>query len=126
MKPEQSIQNAFCAYVRLNHPDIIFTSDASGLAISVGQRIGMTIQRSAGKIPDFIMLEPNKEYHGLVIEFKTEECDIQHALASSAKRYDHIKSQYETLKRLGEKGYKAIFACGYKEALEIFLKYTES
>ena len=59
--------------MKLQFPNIVFTCDASGVRLTMGQATSLKAQRSVHKIPDMIILKPNAEYHGLILELKSED-----------------------------------------------------
>tara|TARA_R110000868_G_scaffold128010_1_gene335938 strand:- start:1727 stop:2101 length:375 start_codon:yes stop_codon:yes gene_type:complete len=113
MKHEEALQMAVCTYIKLQYPNTIFTSESSGLKLTIGQSVKAKKMRSSDKLPDLWILCPNKHYHGLFIELKT---DPIYKKDMATFKTDHIKSQAKTIKRLCDLGYYAEFAIGFKEA----------
>lgn len=119
MQKEKDLHNAFAKWMKYQYPDVIFTSDASGLRVSVGLRTQLKAQRSNHKIPDVIILHPRGKYHGLILELKVSGIYRQNGNFVS----DHVREQAETLLKLNELGYMALFAVGLDKAMEIVNTY---
>jgi hypothetical protein len=121
MKKEESLQIAVSNYLRLQYPGVIFTSESSGIRLTIGQAIKAKKQRSNCKLPDMIILEPKGDFKGLCLELKKEG---EKVFQKNGEPYSgHIKEQYETLKRLSDKGYFAGFVCGFDHAKKIIDTY---
>ena len=121
MKQEENLQIAVCTYLRLNYPSVIFTSESSGVRLTMGQAVKAKKMRSGGKLPDLWILEPRGGYHGLFIELKAEP----YLKKDGWFKTPHIKEQAETIARLMNKGYAATFAVGFdqaKEAIDVYMK----
>ena len=120
-KREESIQLAVCTYLKLQHPDIIFTCDlSSGMKLTIGQSVKSAKMRSSRGLPDIMILEPRGEgefrYCGLMIELKSEKAGNKNG---TVKATDHTREQAAILERLEKKGYMAKFAIGFEEAKNI-------
>jgi hypothetical protein len=113
---EEQIQLQVCAYIRAKYPNAVFTSDASGLKMPIGQAVKWSKMKSARGIPDLILLEPRGPFCGLCIELKRsrEELYKKNGLYRNEK---HIQEQAAMLSRLSLKGYRSVFACGYGPAV---------
>jgi len=113
---------AVCQYLKVRYPNTIFLSDASGVRVSMGVARQIKPLKSSRGIPDIIILEPRGGFHGLLIEIKATGVKV---FKKNGEIYsdDHIKEQWEVLKRLQMKGYKAVFACGQDEAMSVVDKY---
>lgn len=79
-------------------------------------------QRSVHKIPDMIILKPNAEYHGLILELKSEDSS-PYLKDGSLSKGQHIQEQNQTLTTLLNIGYYAIFAVGFDNAKKIIDDY---
>ena len=101
MKKEESLQLAVCNYLRLQYPDVIFTSESSGVRLTMGQAVKAKKMRSGSKLPDLLILEPKGKYSGLFIELKSEYPFKK----NGEPKTDHIKEQMQMIERLREKGY---------------------
>jgi hypothetical protein len=119
MKPEEIIHKQICLYLRKQYPDVIFTSEPSGLRLPIGLAVKLSKLRSGAKLPDLWIMEPKANYGGLFIELKAE------GILKKNWEYKtpHIKAQAETIKRLIDKGYYASFAVGFEDAKNIIDDY---
>jgi len=118
---EQSIHAQVCAYLKAQYPHVIFTSEASGLRLTIGQAKKMKALRSSSGLPDLWVMEPSTNYHGLFIELKAEG-----VLKRNGRfKTDHIKEQGEVMERLNKKGYYAQFAIGFEHAKSIIDEYLK-
>jgi hypothetical protein len=122
MVKEQSIHIQLCNYVRLKYPDVIFTSESSGIRLTMGQAVKAKKLRSSSKLPDFWMAEPRGEYKGFFLELKRSRDEVFRK-DGSLKKDEHVKGQMEILERLQKKGYYAYFACGIDEAIDFVDSY---
>lgn len=122
-KREEGVQAALALYIKMNYPDVIFTAESSGLKVTIGQAVKMKNQRSKGKLPDVLILEPRGTFAGLVIELKHDDIDIGKALLSDAKRWDHLKEQHLMLERLATKGYQSAMLAGFDACKKMVDKY---
>ncbi len=119
MKREEAIQKAVCIYLRLQYPSVIFTSESSGVKLTMGQAVKAKKMRSGDKLPDLWILEPSKGYHGLLIELKAEDPYTK----KGTPKTDHIAKQLETIAKLNDKGYCAVMCNGFNEAKQMIDSY---
>lgn len=121
-KKEESLSRAVSSYLKIQYRDIVFTCDASGVRLTIGQATSLKAQRSVHKIPDMIILKPNSKYYGLILELKSEDSSpyLKDGSLSSGK---HIQEQNQTLNELMKIGYYAVFAVGFDGAKNIIDKY---
>ena len=122
-KQEEIIHTQICDFLNLQYPNVIFTSDASGVFVGKYRAIIMSKQRSKHKIPDLLIFEPKGKYKGLFIEIKRNESEVFLKDRITMKKSDHIKEQYKTLQLLDEKGYFATFGFGFLHTVEVIKKY---
>lgn len=113
-KHEENIHVAIANYIKMQYPDVIFTSDSSGIRVAMHTAIQMKKQRSVHKLPDLIILEPRKGYHGLIIELKKNKSEYLLKNGSLSQK-KHIQEQAATLDLLRNKGYFADFAGGFDD-----------
>ena len=111
---EESVHVQIAAYIRMQYPDVIFTSESSGIRVPMHLAVMMKKQRSAHKQPDMIILEPKGIYHGLILEIKKDQSEV-YLKDGSISKSKHIQDQLKTLCLLTDKGYYAHFACGFDE-----------
>lgn len=114
---EEAIHAQFCAYVRTRYPDVIFTSESSGIRLTMGQAVKAKKLRSGARLPDFWMAEPRGRFSGFFLELKRNHDEVFRK-DGSLKQDDRVLGQAGVLRRLSEKGYKAEFACGLQQAID--------
>lgn len=117
---EYQLCKSISTYIKLQYPKILFRFDYAGLNLSKAQAGRMKAIQGDRGFPDLTILEPNEQYNALFIELKTE--DVLR-LDLTKKSNEHIKEQYNYLKRLESKGYYACFAHTFDLAKEIIDKY---
>lgn len=121
-KKEEQLSKAVSKYLKIQYPDVVFTCDASGVRLTMGQATALKAQRSVHKIPDMIILKPNGEYHGLILELKSEDSS-PYLKDGSLSKGQHIQEQNQTLTALLNIGYYAVFAVGFDQAKEVIDNY---
>jgi hypothetical protein len=120
---EKQIHSQVCRYLDLQYPKVIYTSDSSGVRVSIGMAKALKAIRCKGyKIPDLIIMHPNLFYHGLIIEIKK---DLSQILKKSGqfKNDKHIQEQLKSLEELKRLGYAAIFGCGFDHIKSVIDEY---
>ena len=123
-RKEEELQISVCAYLDLQYPNVIYTSDLSGIKLPVGLAVKASKQRTKKyKIPDLLILHPNNFYHGLILELKKSRSELYLKDNLTISKSKHIQEQLKTLLRLSEIGYKSCFACGFEECKEIIDVY---
>ena len=80
------------------------------------------LQKSGFKIPDLLILEPNKEFAGLMIELKIES---PYKLNGQIKTNEHLKGQAKSINILNGKGYYACFIWDFESAKNLIDKYLK-
>lgn len=121
---EYILQTQICNYLHLQYPEILFLSDTiAAVKLKPQQAIrNKSIQKHGFKTPDLLILEPRGKYHGLFIELKTE---TPYKLNGEIKasQNDHLKKQQESMNKLNEKGFFAVFSWGFDMTKEIIDNY---
>lgn len=113
---EKQEHKQLCLYLKDAYPHLIFTSDGSGLRLRLGQAIEWSQLKSGRGLPDLIILESNKKYHGLCIELKRSGEKL--TKRDGSYKTPHLVEQDGVLFRLRQKGYCALFCVGLDEARE--------
>ena len=122
MKKEESLQIAISEYLKLQYPSVVFTSESSGIRLTIGQAKKAKQQRSNHKLPDMIILEPNRKFKGICLELKKQSPYLKNGKLSQSK---HIQEQNKTLELLRNKGYLANFVWDFerfKSAFDAYMK----
>lgn len=123
-RKEEELQISVCEYLDLQYPNIIYTSDLSGIKLPVGLAVKASKQRTKKyKIPDLLILHPNNMYHGLILELKKSRSELYLKDNKTISNSKHIREQLKTLIRLSELGYKSCFSCGFDETKQIIDDY---
>ena len=120
---EAELQKQVAIYIRMQYPDVIFHSDfGSGVKLSPWQAKMQKMQNGGRRAwPDMMIAEPMGNYHGLFIELKREGARLKKQNGEWAS--SHIAEQNIMLNELSNKGYKAEFAIGFEQALDLIDDY---
>ena len=129
---EAELQANVALCIRMQYPDVLFHSDfGSGIKLKPWQAKAQKIQNGGRRAwPDMFIAEPRPrcidggwkyEWNGLFIELKREGTRLKKKNGEWAT--DHIAEQALVLEQLREKGYRAEFAVGYREAIQLIDDY---
>jgi hypothetical protein len=121
-KQEERLQSAIARYIRVQYPNVVFTSESSGIRVPMGLAVQMKAQRSKHKLPDLIILETNEKFSGLMIELKKDRKSI-YKKDGTFRKSEHVEAQRDTLRLLKSQGYMAVFGCGFEETKNIIDYY---
>lgn len=113
---EKAVHRQVCAYLKAQYPHVIFTSEASGIRLTIGQAKQIKALRSSRGLPDLMIFEPVPPFKGLFIELKREGVSV-------TGKDEHIAEQAEVLCTLMTKGYYGDFAVGFDEAKSLIDDY---
>ena len=125
---ESSLQMRVAEYLCRQYPDVQFHSDfGSGVKLSKIQAVTQLRQNGYRRgwpdmfIAEPVILEDGRGSYGLFIELKKEGTRLKKRNGEWAS--EHIAEQAEVLERLEYKGYRAVFAVGFDEAIKIIDEY---
>jgi hypothetical protein len=119
---EEQIHTQVCGYLTQCYPDVIYTSDLSGLYVSKYQAKKISNWKSCRGIPDLLIFEPRGGYYGLLLELKKDGTRVLKKDGTiPADR--HLQEQWRVLNLLEDKGYCTAFGVGYEGAKDIIDKY---
>jgi hypothetical protein len=122
---EKEVHKAICKYLDAQYPDVIYTSDPSGMRVSIGLVMEMKAKRCKRyKIPDLLILYPNGQYYGLFMEIKKDLSQIV-TKSGDIRKDKHTQEQLKTLEKMHNLGYAAVFAAGFdhaKQAIDLYFK----
>lgn len=120
---ESDLQIMVADYLRHWYPNVLFHSDfGSGIKLTMGQAIKQKRQNGGRRAwPDMFIAEPRGGYSGLFIELKKEGTRIKKKNGEWAS--EHIGEQAEVMDELVDRGYCAVFACGFDEAKSAIDQY---
>lgn len=127
-KTEENIQIAICKYLDLQYPNLIYTSDLSGIKLTIGQAVKAKAQRCKKyKIPDLLIFKDfydshSNFYSGLVIELKKSKSEV-FGVKNQVLKNKHVEAQIQSLHKLKSDGYFATFAFGFAGAKKIIDDY---
>ena len=126
MKEEQYIQTAICNYIRANYPEVIFTSDLSGIRLPMHLAKMVKPLKSSRGMPDLLILQPSSKYNysALFIELKAPGAKITKK-DGQLKSDPHLNEQRAIIDRLNQLGYSAHFAVGFEQARSIIDDYLK-
>jgi hypothetical protein len=124
MNREAYVHALLCNYIRANYPDVIFTSDLSGIRLPMGLARKVKPLKSSRGIPDLIILWPANGFHGLLLEIKaTDESVLR---KDGQMRADpHLCEQIQIIRRLRQLHYAAFFVNGVqagKKCIENYMR----
>lgn len=119
---EYRVHKAIATYMKAQYQNTVFTSDSSGIRLTIGNAIKMLALKSDDKIPDLFIFEARGGYHGLIIEIK-ESGKSPWRLDGTLRTDKHIQAQAKTLKKLNAVGYFACFGVGFDSIQAIIDKY---
>lgn len=120
---EAEIQKNVAIYIKTAYPEAIFHSDfGSGVKLTPRQAIMQKVQNGGRRAwPDMFIAEPIGKCHGLFVELKKDGVRIKKKNGEWAT--NHIEEQALVLQSLRDRGYKAEFAVGFNEAIDIIDEY---
>lgn len=137
IKKEEEIHLRVCDYLRKNYPDVLFRTDfSSGMKMSPGQAAKHKKFQKSRAWPDLFIAKSTMKieynhyageqflngYTGLFIELKAEGTKLYKKNGEMVAN-KHYQEQAEMLERLHSSGYKAEFAVGYDQAIQIITEY---
>jgi hypothetical protein len=122
---EQNIHNQICSYINLQYPNAYFLSDPSGIKLSKGMAVKLKKTRSKHAHLDIVMLEPQKNYKGLILEVKRSRDKI-YRKDGLMRNDEHILDQIRSINHLRSKGYKVEFVWSLDMAIELLKEYFET
>lgn len=122
---EKIIHQQICTYINLQYPNVIYTSDASGMRLTIGLRMEAKAKRCNNYvIPDLIILHPAGGFHGLMLEIKRTRNDL-YKKGGGYLKSEHIEAQTKAIEQLNKLGYHSGFACGFEEAKTVIDAYLK-
>jgi len=122
MATEEQTHIAICKYMKLQYPNVLFSSESSGLRVTISQAKRLKAMRSCSGLPDIMIFEPRRSYYGLFLEVK-KEGSVVFKKDGTIRSDKHLKEQEEILFQLQQKGYFAQFVIGFDEAKSIIDYY---
>lgn len=120
---EDKLQERVADFLRENYPDVIFDANSKNIKMSVQKGAQMKRMGKAKSWPDMFIAEARQGYHGLFIELKKEGERIFQVNQPKKYANEHVEAQAEMHKQLRARGYKAVFAVGYQQAIDVIRGY---
>ncbi len=120
MKKEESLQTSVCNFIRLQYPNVVFTSEMSGIRLTIGQAAIAKKQRSGRGLPDLIIFEPKGRYCGMLLELKVI---TPYKKNGQLKADKHLHEQVAMMRKLYEKGYYVNFGIGFDDCTKLIKMY---
>jgi hypothetical protein len=102
-----------CNYLRNNYPNVIFTSDLSGVRLPMGLARKVKNLKSTRGIPDLIVFQPMNGFHGLLLEIKAPDVQLYRKDGTGMLRDPHREEQTAVILQLRALGYAAYFVRGF-------------
>lgn len=120
-KKEESIQIQVCTFLKWQYPHLLWVCDfAAGSKLTIGQAVKAKKLRSCRGLPDIMIFQPNKHYHGLFLELKTV---TPFKKGGDLKKDEHLAEQMLIHVRLHSEGYRVKFVVGFDEAIKEVADY---
>lgn len=119
LKPEEKLQARIISWIQ-DHPVLKHTfyfHYPAEKGRTPYEQFQWKVMGGKKNMPDLIFLEPNEEFTGLALEFKTKD-----PYTSGKCKYE---GQEKELIRLRERGYLAEFQWDYDSAKKIICKYFD-
>lgn len=131
---EAELQANIALYLKMQYPEVLFHSDfGSGIKLRPYQARIQAMQNGGRRgWPDMFIAEPSPRYidggcdyewHGLFIELKKEGTRLKKKNGEWSS--PHIAEQAEVLEQLRERGYKAEFAVGLEDSIDLIDEYLK-
>ena len=111
--PEHDIQCEIVRRLKEHSPDIMFCATVGGVRLSMNQAKRMKAAGYLAGIPDMLFFEPRGEHVGLAIELK-------------AKRGRVSATQRDAIRRLTERGWRAVVCTGFDECVAVLRAYFDA
>jgi len=122
---EKRLHKAVCNYIKHQYPNVIFTSEQSGLRLPVGVAKYLKATRNPPRgLPDVWILHPNKHFHGLLLELKTSKDEV-YRKDGTIRQNEHIQEQQAVITQLIKLGYLAQFVFGFDHAKKVVDYYLK-
>jgi hypothetical protein len=119
---EYQIQTQIADWLRLQYPSVLFHMDLSGVRLPIGLAVKVKRLNPYRAWPDIFIAEPRGGYRGLFIELKRKYADVYNK-RGAIRDIPHIQEQAAVLISLENRGYKAVFGCGFEDTIKIIQKY---
>lgn len=119
---EFELQKSVCRYLDAQYPNAPYYSDTiASIKLTMGQAVrNKAIQKDGFKLPDLVILHPNKKFKALFIELKIKSPFKKNG---ELLKNDHLEGQQKSINDLLKLGYYATFSTGFDETKQIIDSY---
>lgn len=125
-KQEERLQLAVSRYLQIKYPKVIFTTDASGLRLTIGQAVKLKAQRNPSKgLPDMLIFNVKFPYNGLLMELKPLDKSPYLKDGLTLDKNSHIQEQAKVHETLRAEGYWCDFVVGLDQAIQVIDDYMK-
>lgn len=122
-QPEAILREQLGWYIRNQYPDLLVRFDTTAdIKLKVGQAMRAKRLNSERGFPDLLILEQRGGYGACFLELKADGVAVYKA-DGSLRSDRHLEEQEAYMERLRAKGYMAVFAVGYDEAVTVIDTY---
>ena len=108
---ELYVQIAVVKWIKLSFPEMLYCASAGGMRTSLSVAKKMKASGYVKGFPDLFLYHPTNKHNGMAIELKADN-----------KSYAS-KEQKEWVKKLNERGYYAVVAKGFDQAIQEITAY---
>lgn len=108
---ELKVQIAVVNWIKWNFPEMLYCASAGGMRTSLSVAKKMKASGYVKGMPDLQLMHPTAKHCGMFIELKAD------------KKGYASKEQKEWIKKLNDRGYYAVVAKGFDEAIEQITAY---
>jgi hypothetical protein len=122
VETERRIHTRLCAYLRERYPNVRFITTLDGEYFGQFQAQHVRALQWGAGAPDLLIFQPNGKYYGLALELKRDTAN-PFKKDGKLKKNEHIQEQADWLDYLQEVGWRALFAVGYENAMDIIDEY---
>lgn len=112
---EKDLHKQICTYLKFQYPFTLFTTDCSGMKMTIGQAVQLKKLRSSNGFPDIFILHKSVQYCGLFLEVKKDISEV-HTKDGKYRNVSHIQEQLEIINKLKKQGYWASFVWSFESA----------
>ena len=123
---EEKLHRKLCQYLKGYYPSVYFISDPSGIRLGQSNWKVKSLLKSTSsnhKHLDIHILEPSKEFIGLIIECKLETPFKNNGELKSG---EHLEMQKLIMDALESKGYRCSFVWDFNQGIALFENYLEN
>lgn len=112
---EKELHKQICHYLKIQYPKALFTTDLSGIRLTIGQATQLKHLRSGSGWPDIFIFEPNKSNAGLFLEVKKSVSEVYKKNGEYVSN-KHIFEQVEMHNKLIARGFDVRFTYSFEDA----------